>query len=929
MFRAKSLLLLLILIAVPFPTLAQRSCSALYPVDLFINFNGATPGTPASSSNLAASTEGTYSSVTANSSMLLAASQVSLPYDISVNGGSEHVCNYATQSLEVTAGSTMTTSVWYVSGAPTEIVASGIIVLPSTNPSSGALIDLELSYGTNYVATIDISPGVGGYCGAYGVGIEVSNDQQGDQVSRTNPCNTSVVSGVPYWFTHHTIWAAGKTCVNGTVSSPCTEMNVYSVSNNLVGAQVGSTVGIALPGTNGGFSRIWFGNNENGSPQSNYYFQDWGVNWTKPIFPQLPQLWVPMLYPTSSLNTLCNPIDQTSAGQCAWPYWVNAGVPGGIPSASYTQSGSTLSPSGGSDSSAINSALSSCGGTSSQGKYVLLGPGTFSITAGLTVPSYCVLRGSGANSTILNATLTSGNVVNMGNVTPSTSNRVSMTGGTNAGSTSVTVSSGSGFSVGQLVSISQVQDGVIVNNVGSEGTCTWCDGFENDSGLRAQGQTDLVTGVNGTSITLAEPLMVNYTSTPEITPYSPGATNAGLENLQIYANGTRSGGTTNGNVYMLSCLYCWVSGIEDNYADGDHIFADYSYHGEVVNSYFSNDYYHDAGQNDDSITLRLKTTGFLIQNNILERMMSTIETEWGAAGNVIAYNYSFSGFLYGSPNFLNQDMNTHGAHEQFNLFEGNVVESLGQDSIWGSDANNTYFRNWMEGVSRLCDPVSEGRNTVTCSSPYYTNQADRAFSANALNTNTNVIGNVEGSTGQSSIGSGVALAVAVCGPSPCGSGSRTYQSVYYNEDYGYGTSSDTGTQSIDSILPYDTTFRHGEYGTVNNSILWQTGYTQTLPISFYLSAKPSWWPSAVSWPAIGPDVTGGTGPGGHVSSTTAANAAQYCYTAIMGGSDGGAGSPLTFNPASCYAASSQAPTAPAIGIFTELLKETNHEKGVL
>lgn len=280
--------------------------------------------------------------------------------------------------------------------------------------------------------------------------------------------------------------------------------------------------------------------------------------------------------------------------------------------------------------------------------------------------------------------------------------------------------------------------------------------------------------------------------------------------------------------------------------------------------------------------------------------MSTVETEWGASGNVIAYNYSFASFLSGSVNFLQADMNTHGSHEQFNLFEGNVIESLGQDSIWGSDANNTYFRNWMEGVVRLCDPVTDGRNTVTCSSPYYTNQADRAFDADALNSNTNVIGNVEGSTGQSSIGTGTALAVAVCGPSPCGSGTRIYQGVYYNETYGYGTSSDTGSQSIDSIIPYNTSFRHGEYGTVNNAIIWASGYTQTLPASFYLSSAPSWWPSSLAWPAIGPDVTGGTGPGGHVASTTAGNAAQYCYTSVMGGSDGGAGSPLVFNPDTCY-----------------------------
>jgi hypothetical protein len=635
----------------------------------------------------------------------------------------------------------------------------------------------------------------------------------------------------------------------------------------------------------------------------------------------IPQPWSSVLYSTTALNTPCNPINQTSPGRCAWPYWVNAGIPGGIPSGSYTQSGSTIPA--GSTSSTIQTALSACGGTSSQGKYVLLAAGTFSITSSLSVPSYCVLRGAGASQTILNCTISSGNCINLGGGAPSSANRVSITGGTNAGSNVITLSSATNFAVGDLVSISQLQDGVIVNNVGSEGTCTWCDGFENASGTRAQGQTDLVTGVSGTSITLAEPLMVNYTLTPDATPYAPGGIDAGIENLQVYANGTRSVGTTNGNFHMADCLYCWVSGFEGNYADGDHGFVDYSYHGEVINSYFTNNYYHDTGQNDDSVTLRLKTTGFLVQNNIFERLMSTLETEWGASGNVIAYNYSMGTWITATPNFLQADMNTHGSHEQFNLFEGNVLESLGQDSIWGTTANTTYFRNWSEGVAKVCSPATDGRATVS-SSCTFTNQAQRSVDPEALNSNANIIGNVEGSSGQN--GTGVPLAIALCtGPLSgvlCGSGSRTYQSFYYDESFGYGTSSDTGSQSIDSNIPWNTAFVHDEYGllgcplgtrtgtTCASGITTVTGLSTTLPSSYYLSAEPSWWPSAVAWPAIGPDVTGGSGPGGHVSSTTAANAAQYCYTAIMGGSDGGAGSPLVFNADTCYTQNAINPPAP-------------------
>lgn len=54
--------------------------------------------------------------------------------------------------------------------------------------------------------------------------------------------------------------------------------------------------------------------------------------------------------------------------------------------------------------------------------------------------------------------------------------------------------------------------------------------------------------------------------------------------------------------------------------------------------------------------------------------------------------------------------------------------------------------------------------------------------------------------------------------------------------------------------------------------------TTTLPNSFYLSAKPTFWSMASPmitppWPGIGPDITGGNGPGGHAYDIPAA----VCY----------------------------------------------------
>ena len=66
--------------------------------------------------------------------------------------------------------------------------------------------------------------------------------------------------------------------------------------------------------------------------------------------------------------------------------WTSAGIPGGIPSGSWTQCGSTVSASGSSGSptspSSLNSLIASCSTpvascNGSSGKYVLLGSGDF------------------------------------------------------------------------------------------------------------------------------------------------------------------------------------------------------------------------------------------------------------------------------------------------------------------------------------------------------------------------------------------------------------------------------------------------------------------------------------------------------------------------------------------------------------------------
>jgi len=86
--------------------------------------------------------------------------------------------------------------------------------------------------------------------------------------------------------------------------------------------------------------------------------------------------------------------------------------------------------------------------------------------------------------------------------------------------------------------------------------------------------------------------------------------------------------------------------------------------------------------------------------------------DWGAAGNVIAYNY-LTGAVDAVATNVNQiDIAEHGAYPQFNLFEGNIGPNFQPDSWHGNEGYNTAFRNWWRGSNQIATypqaPISSG-----------------------------------------------------------------------------------------------------------------------------------------------------------------------------------------------------------------------------
>jgi hypothetical protein len=598
------------------------------------------------------------------------------------------------------------------------------------------------------------------------------------------------------------------------------------------------------------------------------------------------QAWSGILSPTSGAGA-CTLTPAGAAATCAID-WTIAGV-GGIPTRTVwsTISAATYSNGAVDATSGIQTALNAC----PTNQAVSLSAGTFKISTFLTIPANVTLIGAGADQTILSGIGTGNAPIRMGSTSPSFPGTAISSGAT-AGSTSIVVASATGISVGKYLAISEINDSTFVTIKGSEGDCTWCDSGAGTGGNRARGQIVEVTSVAGTTIGITPALYTAYSNTP-LAAVMTATLRAGVENLQVYANNT---GYT-AAFYMNGCAYCWIKGVEANYTDGDFVQVHWGYRDEIRDNYFSNAYTHAPGSTDSDVFIVDKTSASLVENNIVERGHVAILLNWGSAGNVIAYNYTEGEFDSGATNFVIGGIGAHGAHPQFNLIEGNVMTQFYPDSVWGSSSHNTAFRNWATGTANACTPTS-GRGTVT-STCHSTFQASRAMQIAWLSPYYNFIGNVAGSAAQNAVGSFHTAILQY--PS-----TRSYDTTNYNFSFGYGESSDDNSTdgcSGATVTPchstnaFATAFLHGNYTYANSTISWSGAVTHTLPSSFYLAAKPSWFRS-LTYPPIGPDVTGGTGGSGHAYAIPA----QNCYLNVMGGVDGGTGSPLTFNANTCYSA---------------------------
>jgi hypothetical protein len=352
-------------------------------------------------------------------------------------------------------------------------------------------------------------------------------------------------------------------------------------------------------------------------------------------------------------------------------------------------------------------------------------------------------------------------------------------------------------------------------------------------------------------------------------------------------------GSNASGVFMKTCMDCWVKGVRVIRTDTTGVSELFSF--MLVDSlrptfqsnyaYGSRHDYHATPQNQNYAMTIIATTSPLIENNIFHRNPAGPTINGPVLGGVFAYNYVVAA------SYTSGGTVYHGT-SLYNLHEGNDMSGVLLDIIHGPHDFETAFRNLFDN--------DDNNPSVNVATPIAVQSKSRF---------ANVVGNVMGDAGLTTY----ETTLADCGD--C-----VYKLGWQGNDSITGPSLVTNDTNVKRTL-----LRWGNWDTKSNATRWcgQSGNTgwattcsgttevpsgianfpntipamETLPNSLYLSAKPSWFQS-ITWPPVGPDVTGGAiaGYANHAHKIPA----RVCYESMSDDSAYTTGTVKSFNRTTCY-----------------------------
>ena len=576
--------------------------------------------------------------------------------------------------------------------------------------------------------------------------------------------------------------------------------------------------------------------------------------------------------PTSSHAQLWSGIiDQSRATD-----WSQAGIPAGIP----TRTTLCATLNSGATAAQINSAIAAC----PSGQVVFLNAGTYNLSGAITIArSNVTLRGAGPDQTklVFSSGSGCGNTTSVvcvrgsGQWSGAPDNLTAWTANYAQGTTVITLGSVANLSVGQVLILDQLDDASDPGNIYVCGTLACSSEGQASGGGRggnhAQMQFAEVKAINTATrqVTISPGLyMPNWraSQSPSAWWANTLAQNVGIENLLLDNRTAGAGSIT----VFFNAYKSWMKNIASIGGGArSHVDMQWSSNLVVRDSYF-------WGSAGASLSYGIETWmsgNALVENNIFQHVTGSLLVGAGE-GSVWSYNYATD--IYSTnPSWLYPSGSEHDPGTSMNLYEGNILPSLMEDTVHGTHNLGTYFRNRLTGV--------DGAHTLQTV----------PFLLQSYSRYANFLGNVLGTAGYHN------NYQAIYG----GSATNCDKSIY-NLGWG-GTQCGTGVGN--DALTVNTLMRWGNYDTVTGAARWNASEVpsglslygnavpanQNLPASFYLSSKPSFW-GARPWPPIGPDVSGGdiAGVGGHAYLIPA----QLCYNTTSKDANG----ILIFNANICY-----------------------------
>lgn len=319
------------------------------------------------------------------------------------------------------------------------------------------------------------------------------------------------------------------------------------------------------------------------------------------------------------------------------------------------------------------------------GAIVLFPAGMFNFSASINVPSGCIVKGSGADSTFFVFDF-GGSVGNCFNFIGSGSaNSIALSSAISKGSAYAIVSNASTtFSSGDRIEIYE-----------QNGSWDIVPAFWAGNSV---GHITTIDSVWGDTIRMKEPVRIDFdlVLNPQIHKLLC-VENSGVQCLNMTRVDSIAP-SINYGIYFFNAFNCVVSGVESYKSIGAHIWAEASAHLTVERNYFHSAYTYDGSNTRGyGVVMAVHTCLSKIENNIFKTLRHSMMVKQGANGNVFGYNYSTDPNRSEFPSNYGADICLHGHFPFANLFEGNINQNTAIDQAFGpSGPGNTFFRNRME-----------------------------------------------------------------------------------------------------------------------------------------------------------------------------------------------------------------------------------------